>query len=278
MCEGVSPLTSVDLRSAIWRMFRNTADEDYIVARWCAFAHQPYQFYWNGAQAIEKYLKCALLQNDVSVKNFGHDIKSLYDELAKVSADLLPWLFVPPRGFELRRKMSFSAYKVCEPYETIVARFAFQGDSSNRYRTFSLRSDMFDLCKLDELCFQLRRLCFPLKIDYGGFGTPYDEMIKAQPHFQPHTPLYPLRSTARAGDKERHRIAKKMNFSFFQERAYKTGKYLTATSSENSQLYLELSSKKSDKSHLVEWLLAHCQFSKPVRDELAQWLSDGFNG
>lgn len=267
-----NPATSVELRNAIWRMFRNTADQDYLVSRWCAFGHLPYQFYWIGAQALEKYLKCALLLNGVSVKPYRHDIVSLFDKLRSTAQDALPWLFVPPRGFGLSREELLSIYPVVESYEQIVQRFAFQGHSDNRYRTFSLVTDMFDLTKLDELCFQIRSLCYPWELPYGPNGTPYLNFISSNPNFQPHLPLYGLQKAKSFADKERRKFARKMNFSFYPDTAYSRGKYLSTKSMENSVLFLE-TSRAGEASSVVKWLTENCQFSREVRQQINDYLS-----
>lgn len=56
------------------RSFRDSADGDYIAAR-LAYRHQLFaQFLWLGHQAIEKYLKCILLQNRIPATDILHDL------------------------------------------------------------------------------------------------------------------------------------------------------------------------------------------------------------
>ena len=70
--------------------FVGTADEDYITARWCATNSMPVDFYWLGAQAIEKFLKAILLANGQSVKSHGHDLKKLLHDVKNLVGSLLP--------------------------------------------------------------------------------------------------------------------------------------------------------------------------------------------
>lgn len=250
-------------------MFRNTADEDYIVSRWCAFAHKPYQFYWNGAQTLEKYLKCCLLLNGVKVIEFRHDVLELYDAVLPIAGDILPWLFVPPQGFSLERG---SPYRAAEPYADVVKRFGSQGDPSNRYRTTSIVADMFDLLKFDELSFQLRRICFPLDMPYSGLEVTYREILKSDPSFQPHLPLHSIRSERTESDREALRIAMQMNFSYFPDEAYKNQKYLSSKSMENAELFLTTSYNNPESHLVITWLLEHCLFPKSIKTELFSWL------
>lgn len=56
--------------------FRDQADLDYIAARLaCRYEMYP-QFLWASLQAIEKYLKAALLYNRIPAKRVRHDIKA----------------------------------------------------------------------------------------------------------------------------------------------------------------------------------------------------------
>lgn len=56
------------------RSFRDSADGDYLAAR-LAYQHQLFaQFLWLAHQALEKYLKCILLQNRIVAKDVSHDL------------------------------------------------------------------------------------------------------------------------------------------------------------------------------------------------------------
>ena len=104
-------------------LFVDTADDNYITARWCFVEGLNVDYFWLAVHALEKYMKASLLLNGHSAKgyldhagkrrSFGHDITKLYGYLRSFAADLLPdnlprpvksehcWIFV--RG-ELRRQ------------------------------------------------------------------------------------------------------------------------------------------------------------------------------
>ena len=56
------------------RSFRDSADQDYIMARIAYRKEFDQQFRWCSLQALEKYLKAILLYNRVSAKGIGHDL------------------------------------------------------------------------------------------------------------------------------------------------------------------------------------------------------------
>ncbi len=67
------------------RSFRDAADLDYIAARMAYQAHLTPQSLWSALQSIEKYFKCILLLNGVSVKNknLGHDLEKALNLITK---------------------------------------------------------------------------------------------------------------------------------------------------------------------------------------------------
>lgn len=50
-------------------LFLKTADQTYVVARWCFLNGLYLDFYWNALHALEKYLKAVLLVNGRSAKS-----------------------------------------------------------------------------------------------------------------------------------------------------------------------------------------------------------------
>ena len=65
-------------------MFIETADENYILARWAAINHLDLDFLGLGLHAIEKYLKALLLLNEKPAKKYGHNIKLLVSRRAQL--------------------------------------------------------------------------------------------------------------------------------------------------------------------------------------------------
>src|SRR5688572_2300053 len=78
------------------RLFLTTADNDYVTARLCYFNRHYQGFFWNSAQALEKYLKASLLFNNCSAlsddkgKEYGHDLIRLYHKIKTLAQDLIP--------------------------------------------------------------------------------------------------------------------------------------------------------------------------------------------
>ena len=71
--------------------YLETADADYLTARWAWDNGLFYNFCWSAAQAVEKYLKAALLYNDRSATDFGHKLTDLYAEIGKLTTQVA-WL------------------------------------------------------------------------------------------------------------------------------------------------------------------------------------------
>jgi len=71
------------INNAIDRMFRNSADEDYIIARIAYFNGFNSHFLWNSYQSIEKYLKSILLYNRENISGEKHNVVLLYDRVKR---------------------------------------------------------------------------------------------------------------------------------------------------------------------------------------------------
>ncbi|OGP57868.1 MAG: hypothetical protein A2162_02300 [Deltaproteobacteria bacterium RBG_13_52_11b] len=56
------------------RSYRDSADQDYIMARQAYRMQFDSQFRWNSLQAVEKYLKAILLYNDRSTIGISHNL------------------------------------------------------------------------------------------------------------------------------------------------------------------------------------------------------------
>ncbi|WP_420822398.1 HEPN domain-containing protein [Sphingosinithalassobacter portus] len=82
-------------------MFLHTADENYITARWCFENSLITDFFWNSVHALEKYMKAILLFNGQSVKNYGHNLRELYNSVELIAYDLLPKDLQQPRNLRI---------------------------------------------------------------------------------------------------------------------------------------------------------------------------------
>jgi hypothetical protein len=144
-------------------LYIKTADENYVVARWCFANGLETDFFWLGAHCMEKYLKAALLLNELPAKNYSHDIERLYADVRPLAPELLPTTLTVPDHLPIGL---FSVGE--EPVEQFVRRLYFYGQPDNRYSFIGYIRRGSDLIKFDQLVFAVRRLCQPLEAHFLG--------------------------------------------------------------------------------------------------------------
>lgn len=66
------------------RSFRDSADQDYILARIAYRREFDQQFRWCALQALEKYFKAILIYNRISTKKLGHNIEKALRRLEAI--------------------------------------------------------------------------------------------------------------------------------------------------------------------------------------------------
>lgn len=138
------------------RMFRDTADQNYIAARWCFLNGLNVDFYWLALHSIEKYLKTILLLNGKAAGH-GHDIVKLYSEILPLTSGLLLENFRRPPTHDVNWWHE-------DLPDTFIHRLNNEGHSENRYATFGSRRWYDDIFKVDQIIFALRRICHPLDV------------------------------------------------------------------------------------------------------------------
>lgn len=124
------------------RCFRDTGDHDYIAARLAYRSRLVVPFLWSSLQAIEKYLKCILILNDVSARGLGHDIKAALNRINQKA----------PFKITLNRLE-----------QEILDHIAEYGP--DRYLIYSYFIYDKELLKLDMLVWHLRQYCRPINFD-----------------------------------------------------------------------------------------------------------------
>jgi hypothetical protein len=93
----------------IKELFLKTADQTYVVARWCVLNRLYLDFYWNAALGLERLVKAVLLMNGQSSKAGGdgkpysHDIVKLYEAVRLIGPTLLPVMLTQPTGLHITR-------------------------------------------------------------------------------------------------------------------------------------------------------------------------------
>ncbi len=134
------------------RSFRDIADQDYLTARVCFKNNLTFQFLWMSQQAIEKYIKCILLFNRVSVLKINHD---LVKGLNAINA-------IPYLELDLSEKsIDFIKY--------------INNQGPNRYFQKVMYTRGLEIITLDRTVWELRRYCRLL--DYQ-LKTPKGDVIE----------------------------------------------------------------------------------------------------
>ncbi|WP_439395182.1 hypothetical protein ACRQ5Q_39425 [Bradyrhizobium sp. PMVTL-01] len=175
-------------------LYIKTADENYVVARWCCAYGLDTDFFWLAAHSLEKYMKAALLLNERSAKGYteggknklySHDIEKLYADLRPLAPELLPDSLVCPN------EINDPAWPV-ETTETFIKRIHIYGHPDNRYQFIGYVKHGTDVLKLDQVIFAIRRLCQPLEAHFLGRAgkdqpgvpnqTRRERMLQDDPH------------------------------------------------------------------------------------------------
>jgi HEPN domain-containing protein len=149
--------------SLVDELFIKTADDNYVVARWCFNYGMDVDFFWLAAHCLEKYLKAALVLNGHPAKKQKHDIRELYADVHPLAPELLPTKLMIPDGLP---EDIFSLGE--ETTEKFIERIYLYGQPDNRYQLVGYIKRGTDLLKLDQLVFAIRRLCRPLEGHFLG--------------------------------------------------------------------------------------------------------------
>ncbi|MEJ5217601.1 hypothetical protein WG622_05075 [Cognatishimia sp. D5M38] len=257
------------LNTLVHDLFWKSAVDDYMTARWAWFSEQPGIFLWSALQTLEKLMKCSLLLNGQNVKKDGHKLTTLWAKLNSICEGILGLVFCPPNEITTPRSGFFGRF---EAYESFVERIEQNGKPANRYNTYSTLIDDWDLHKLDELTFQLCRVCVPLGAEvYRELGS-YREYLKVDPNFQPNR-ISPRRASPQNPTIEQNNNLLKMhNFSFFRSEAQQQGRLTFRSSARNSPLWM--ARKSEGFSEAVTWLKENASFDKSDQRFLNELLAD----
>ncbi len=266
--------------------FVDTADQNYLIARWAYHRGMFTDFFWNSVHSIEKYFKASLLLNgrsgksDGSGKAYGHDLVKLLDAVSSYAGDLIPEELGQPEELANLswRKESFADY---------IARLNKLGDANNRYNIYGYVQRWEDLSHLDQVVFSIRRLAFKLDA-YPFMGRPDSlgsqpktvrEMLARFPDYSPRSNtsrLYKLLGAK--GDDELRASGLRMNFVFAPD-GYDHGldKIKIGTSASNSVLYRRIVApaqsasctlQDAEAADLADWVVENISLPKLVKEEL----------
>ena len=282
MAHEIEPIHAQQGR-LVRELFVNTADDNYITARWCFAEGLNVDYFWLAVHALEKYMKAALLLNGRSSKSFGHDIVALYEHVKLFASDLLPNNLGRPDGLEVDHWRD-------ETPEAFANRLYRNGNADNRYQIFGFVRHREDLFKLDLMVFALRRLCVPLDAYYLGKRRPgrtnltHRDVLTKQPKCWTVSLACTLEKTFRRERGERLReVLLNLNFPFATDEL-PHGSLRNSTEAQNPVLArsilvpLERAPDINAASMALElcgWVLNNIKLPKEVEDELrdakAKW-------
>jgi hypothetical protein len=250
-------------------MFRDAADEDYLVARMSARSQLQFQYCWSSQQAIEKYLKAILLLNNRNI-NFNHDLTDMFSSAIEIAEGLIPSILVPPDVFP--RERGLFTYPPFEPARDYIERVEQLGHPNNRYRSYSIILDFGDLNKLDNLCFMLRRIAFPLDMLVDGYDETARKLLGKYPLLQLHPKMGFHNNIHKGGKDLIDESFRWRNFAYFYEEAVEQEKICSGGSSINSEIFMNIQGGKERLAALA-WLADHAlpkKLTNPLKEEIAK--------
>lgn len=272
--------------TVVRELFVDTADDNYITARWCFFEALNVDYFWLAVHALEKYMKAVLLLNGHSAKGYHdkagsfhqyrHNIVALYEHVSPFASDLLPSKLTRPNNLQISHWRD-------ETPEAFIGRFHGNGNADNRYQIFGFIQHAEDLFKLDTMVYALRRLCVPLDAYYLGKHRPgtsnwtHRDILTQQPNRWTGTASCKLGKTFDGKRGERLRdVFLKFNFPFAPE-GFTHGRLSSRTSSHNPVLWRSIlepleqapdTATAATPEALRDWVLANIQIPNDIAAQL----------
>ena len=263
------------LRNTIsYDMFVDSADQNYVVARWCFQMNLATDFLWNATHCLEKLMKAVLLLNGDSAKGGGHDLSKLYPKIANIARNLLPDMLIKPNEIDAPWRVESS--------KAFVERLSQNGQADNRYHVFGYVLHSENLYKLDRLVFAIRRLCCPLdrylfgNIRHGQPNITFREQLEKLPDYMPRLAGSRLQKLigGKSPDPLRH-AALNHNFMFASE-GFEHGELRYGGSAQNPILGRRIvlpdeqgvtGKTARETAELTDWVLANIQLPPDVRQQ-----------
>lgn len=256
------------------------ADNNYFLARFCRIYGLYDEFWWQSAQALEKYLKAGIVLNGHSSRRYRHNLVSLYDKHKEVYGGLAFLSFYKPAKLidDLWRQ---------ESVESFISRVNLMGDPDSRYGLISRFERTDDLFKFDQITFELRRRTvgldwivgedFPAPDSAHEIGSTYADAIKSDSNFQPRDFKINEFNLTMAGDNLSD-VLHSWNFSM-QRNDHDLAKPSPRTvtplvSAKNSELFLiyeeltSMPSKTNEVRDKVNWMLESFYFDRETEREI----------
>lgn len=149
------------------KFFIETADSNYLLARYTKINNILPEFFWQAAQSLEKYMKAGLILNGVSVKNEGHDLNKLWCNYKEVYHECPILAFKRPDQLaqELWSERSLDQF---------IKHINMYGSTECRYGLTSFNTSPSDLFQLDLFIHELKRRAIGLDWIVGRDMEPKD--------------------------------------------------------------------------------------------------------
>jgi hypothetical protein len=265
-------------RDIIRRTFLATADATYVTARWQFFNKLNFEFLWNASHAVEKYLKAALLMNNVKVRDLKHDIHMAFERAQEnFGTDLLPTDF--PSALTARISHIVSGDQLQrlrhDGAKAYVRNLNQQGGVEARYAMRGHVIPTTDLYCLDLTAFLIRRLVENLQLPNKA-----DE-LQQSPEVCP-TKDSLLENIYAKDDHPLRSTLGKVNYYLNPTPDTSRALQISALgmSASNSALYNNIveraqsgnPSSKAASKRLARWTLDYLPGIKPYQAELQQYL------
>ena len=280
--------THAEQNRVVRSLFIDTADDNYIAARWCFVEGLNVDYFWLSVHALEKYMKAALLLNGRSSKEYlaqngkprqyKHDITALYEQVGAFASDLLPSNLNKPGELGLDHWRD-------ETPDAFIRRFYRDGNADNRYQIFGFVQHREDLFKLDLMAFALRRLCVHLdayivgKPQSGTRRPTHRDILKGQPEWWHISAECLLEKTVRGNRGEKLRkVLLDLNIPFAPQ-DFAHGSMRSRMASRNPVLVRSIleplqrapgSTAAVIAAELCDWVLGNIQLPKDVAAQLRQ--------
>ena len=278
----------------VTQMFVDTADQNYLIARWAYHRGMFIDFFWNSVHALEKYLKASLLLNGRSAiknrsnKDYGHNLNLLFKEVRSYAHDLFPEKLIKPHQLDAPHWHDEIPDWHDEIPVNFLKRFNDLGNANNRYNLFGYTQRLEDLHHLDQMVYFARRVAFNLDmcpfIGRGPFSDTSPKTVRAclegdlkySPRSSASSRLHKLLGTK--GDDELRDAGLKFNFQFApDDYDHEQGGVRFRASGSNSVLYQRIvarannmmpSSADKKAADLAYWVIDNIYLPKPVKDEM----------
>ena len=258
--------------SIINDMFVDSADQNYVVARWCFQMNLATDFLWNATHCLEKLMKAVLLLNGESSKGGGHDLSVLYPKIVNIAGDLLPDMLIKPSEIDAQWRV--------ESAEAFLRRISENGQADNRYHVFGYVLHPEDLHKLDRMVFAIQRLCCPLdsylfgNIRHGQPDITIRDQLGKQADFMPRWAGSRLQKLIgkKSPDPLRHAA---LNHNFlFASSDFEHGELRYGSSAQNPVLGRRIvlpdeqgatGKIAQETANLADWVLSNIQLPRDVK-------------